>query len=76
MECEQLKADTVIIAGTVRATSPVRKLRLLEWEKWGDVVTLHSAVKMEPFRGRCGGRTGRLVEPPTEESFDEGQVSD
>ena len=80
VECEQLKADTVIIAGTVKGNITCRKLDIRSSGKvWGDVVT--SSFSSEDgafFRGQMRMEEQvEPVEPPTEEIFDEeGQVSE
>ena len=80
VECEQLKADTVIIAGTVKGNITCQKLEIRSSGKvWGDVVT--SSFSSEDgafFRGQMRMEEQvEPVEPPTEEIFDEeGQVSE
>ena len=80
VECEQLKADTVIIAGTVNGNITCQKLEIRSSGKvWGDVVT--SSFSSEDgafFRGQMRMEEQvEPVEPPTEEIFDEeGQVSE
>ena len=80
VECEQLKADTVIIAGTVKGNITCQKLEIRSSGKvWGDVVT--SSFSSEDgafFRGQMRMEEHvEPVEPPTEEIFDEeGQVSE
>ena len=40
MECEQLKADTIIVSGTVQGNITCQKLEIRSTGKvWGDVVT-------------------------------------
>ncbi len=63
VECEQLKADTVIIAGTVKGNITCQKLEIRSSGKvWGDVVT--SSFSSEDgafFRGQM--RMEEQVEP-------------
>lgn len=80
VECEQLKADTVIIAGTVKGNITCQKLEIRSSGKvWCDVVT--SSFSSEDgafFRGQMRMEEQvEPVEPPIEEIFDEeGQVSE
>lgn len=80
VECEQLKADTVIIAGTVKGNITCQKLDIRSSGKvWGDVVT--SSFSSEDgafFRGQMRMEEQvEPVEPPAEVIFDEaGQVSE
>ena len=63
VECEQLKADTVIIAGTVKGNITCQKLEIRSTGKvWGDLVT--SSFSSEDgafFRGQM--RMEEQVEP-------------
>lgn len=80
VECDQLKADTVIIAGTVKGNITCQKLDIRSSGKvWGDVVT--SSFSSEDgafFRGQMRMEEQvEPVEPPAEVIFDEaGQVSE
>ena len=73
VECEQLKADTVIIAGTVKGNITCQKLEIRSTGKvWGDLVT--SSFSSEDgafFRGQM--RMEEQVEPveaPSEMFFE------
>ncbi len=72
--CEQLKADTVIVAGTVKGNITCQKLEIRSSGKvWGDVVT--SSFSSEDgafFRGqmRMEERV-EPVEPPADMTIDE-----
>ena len=74
VECEQLKADTVIIAGTVKGSITSQKLEIRSSGKvWGDVVT--SSFSSEDgafFRGQMRMEEQvEPVEPPAEMIFAE-----
>lgn len=74
VECEQLKADTVIIAGTVKGNITSQKLEIRSSGKvWGDVVT--SSFSTEDgafFRGQMRMEEHiEPVEPPAEMIFSE-----
>lgn len=74
VECEQLKADTVIIAGTVKGNITSQKLEIRSSGKvWGDVVT--SSFSSEDgafFRGQMRMEEHiEPVEPPAEMIFAE-----
>jgi cytoskeletal protein CcmA (bactofilin family) len=74
VECEQLKADTVIIAGIVKGNVTCQKFEIRSTGKvWGDVVT--SSFSSEDgafFRGQMRMEEQiEPVEPPAELTFTE-----
>lgn len=74
VECEQLKSDTVIVAGTVKGNIICQKLEIRSSGKvWGDVVTTSfSSEDGAFFRGQMRMEEKiEPVEPPVETVFDE-----
>lgn len=74
VECEQLKSDTVIVAGTVKGNIICQKLEIRSSGKvWGDVIT--SSFSSEDgafFRGQMRMEEQvEPVEPPAELMFSE-----